>query len=407
MVEFSSSDGPSRGSSKKSKMFFDSYGDPKWGVIGTIGGIIAALVIILIMCVSEFFAIVPPAHKGLVVKGGQLQENTLSDGFYMKTPFWTTIETMPTSMQTTNEDSPYVENFINIEPLSKDGQVMNVDIQINYQVVDPYKFRMAVGSADPRDIEPILFVPTTRRLIYDYTSEYTWKNLIQKGDRQELGKRIFDTMSTGQVTKRECTLESIVVDETTGLETIVEAGCRTVETEIISSPIDFGVIITAVNLRKVAPNDEIIASVEAAMKKEQDVKIAEQESKEAEALANKAIETKRGETESRKLEVAAEAYKQQVEMEANAEGMKAEAEGKLALAEAERALALALQSSDGLIEYKRLDIEMVMAEAQLEFAKHYAGAVPETVTIIGDEAARNGRMIYGLPGVSVMAGETN
>lgn len=390
----------------KGKMFFDKYGDPKWGTIGPIAGGILALVLILILCISEFFAIVPPAHKGLVVKGGKLQETVLSDGFYPKFPFWTDIELIPTAMQTTNEKSPYVSNFINIEPLSKDGQVMNIDIQINYAVVDPYKFRMEVGSSDPRDIEPILFVPTTRRVIYDYTSEYTWKNLIQKGDRQELGKRIFDTMSSGQVTRRECTDESIAVDEETGLETIVEAGCNTSETETISSPSDFGVVVTAVNLRKVAPNDEIIASVEAAMKKEQDVKIAEQQAKEAEALANKAIEEKRGVTESRKLEVAAEAYKQQVEMEANAEGMKAEAEAKLLLAEAERAFASALQASDGLIDYKRLDIEMVMAEAQLEFAKHYTGAVPETVTIIGDEAARNGRIIYGLPGVSVMAGET-
>jgi len=310
-------------------------------------------------------------------------------------------------MQTTNEGSPYVQNFINIEPLSKDGQMMNVDIQINYSVIDPYLFRTKVGTSDPRDIEPILFVPTARRLIYDYTAEYTWQNLIKGGDRQELGHRIFNTMSTGQVTKRECKDESVALDETTGLETIVEAGCTVNKTEIISSPADFGVVVTAVNMRKIAPNDEIIASVEAAMKKEQDVKIAEQGAKEAEALANQAIETKRGETESRKLEVEAEAYRTQVEMEANAEGMKAEAQGKLALAGAERELANALQSSSGLIEYKRLDIEMVMAEAQLEFAKHYSGAVPDTVTIIGDEAARNGRMIYGLPGVSVMAGETN
>jgi len=405
MVEFSSSGGKTP--SKKSKMFFDSYGDPKWGVIGTIGGTLAVLVLVLIMCVSEFFAIVPPAHRGLVVKGGQLQENTLSDGFYMKTPFWTSIEVVPTAMQTTNEGSPYVQNFINIEPLSKDGQMMNVDIQINYSVIDPYLFRTKVGTSDPRDIEPILFVPTARRLIYDYTAEYTWQNLIKGGDRQELGHRIFNTMSTGQVTKRECKDESVALDETTGLETIVEAGCTVNKTEIISSPADFGVVVTAVNMRKIAPNDEIIASVEAAMKKEQDVKIAEQGAKEAEALANQAIETKRGETESRKLEVEAEAYRTQVEMEANAEGMKAEAQGKLALAGAERELANALQSSSGLIEYKRLDIEMVMAEAQLEFAKHYSGAVPDTVTIIGDEAARNGRMIYGLPGVSVMAGETN
>jgi len=91
-------------------------------------------------------------------------------------------------------------------------------------------------------------------------------------------------------------------------------------------------------------------------------------------------------------------------MEANAAGIKAEAEAKLMQAKAEKELANALKESKGLIDYKRLDIEKIQAEAQLEFAKHYTGAVPHSVNIVGTEEAKGMRMFMGIPKVSVLAG---
>lgn len=364
----------------------------------------AILFVIGIFLLRECYQIIPPAHKGIVMHGGKLQQKILDDGFYLKTPFWTDIVPVFVGSNTTDE-SIMVENFRGIKPLSKDGQVIDVDIQINYGIMDPIMFRRKVGSSTPRDIESLLFIPTVRRLVYDYVSEYTWKNLIQGGDRQELGQRIFKTMSTGDVTRRTCKNESKQIDPTTGKEVIIEAGCIIEKIETLQKPEDFGVVVTALNLRKVKPNERIIGAIEEAQKKEQEVLIAQQEAEIAKQQANKSIEQKRGETESKKLEAEAEAHKLRSQMQANADGIKAEAEAKKLQADAERALAAALSESQGLIDYKRLDIEKILAEAQLELAKHYRGNVPQTVTIIGDEAAKNGRMIYGLPNVMVNAGE--
>ena len=76
---------------KKSSLFFDSYGNPRSGMI--ISAVIIAIICIGIFfgIVSEFYQIVPPPHVGLVIKGGELQEQVLDNGFYPKTPFWTDI----------------------------------------------------------------------------------------------------------------------------------------------------------------------------------------------------------------------------------------------------------------------------------------------------------------------------
>lgn len=381
-------------------------GEPRWGLLGSLGIMAIVIVTIVILFFTEFYAIVQPSHSGLVIKGGELQQEVLPDGFYFKTPMWTDIVSVFTGVVSTDDESENAKDsdspFRNIRPLSKDGQVMVMDVQINYAVANPIIFREKTGSPDYRAIENLLFIPMVRRFVYDYTSEYTWKNLIQGGDRQELGQRVFKTLSTGEVTKRVCKDEYTKIDANTGAEVIVEAGCEIKTTESVAKPMDFGVTITAVNFRKIEPNPNIIAAVEEAQKKEQDVKIAEQEAEIAKQLATKAIEQKRGVTESRKLEVEAEAYKKQVELEALGEGLKAEAEGKLALAVAERELSSALQSSKGLIEYKMIEVKMILAEASLAFAKNYKGAVPANVTIIGDEAARNNKLLLGLPGASLL-----
>jgi len=387
------------------KLFIDQYGDVKIGLVAVVGAVALAATIFLITAFNSFYQIVPPSHEGLVIKGGELQQEALPNGFYLKAPFWTVIEPVFIGTQTTDDETEELNAFRGIQPLSKDGQVMDIDMQINYQIVNPVLFREKTGAFSAKKIEELLFIPTSRRLVYDYTSEYGWKALIQGGDRQELGQRIYKTVTTGVVTKRVCKNETKTVDSLTGAEVIIEAGCTIEEQEKIQSPEDFGVVVTAVNLRKVKPNDAIIKAVETTQKKEQEVKIAEQEKAIAKENADKLIEVKRGETESRKLEVAAEAYKKQVDLEALGEGLKAEAAGKRELAVAERELASALSNSAGLIEYKRIEVELKLADAQLEFAKNYKGEVPQQVTILGDKASENNRLLFGMPQVSVIAGQ--
>lgn len=81
---------------------------------------------------------------------------------------------------------------------------MDIDIQLEYSIVDPVKFRKETWGIDPRVIESRLLLPSVRRLVYDYTSEYTWKSLIQGAERQELWQRMFHSIVTWEVTKRVC-----------------------------------------------------------------------------------------------------------------------------------------------------------------------------------------------------------
>lgn len=375
----------------------DKYGDPRGGMI--IAAILIAVVGIVVFfgLISEFYQVIQPAHVGLVIKGGELQDETKGDGFYNKMPFWTEIVPVYTGVLSTDEDSKgnfkeEANPFRGIQPLSKDGQVLDIDAQINYSVVDAKLFRETTGSTDPRTIEQLLFVPTLRKLVYDYTSEYGWKGLIQGGERQEFGQRIYQSISVGEVTKRTCSEESKIVDETTGTEVIVEAGCKLERTTDISKPGDYGIAITAVNFKKIKPNAKIIAAVEEAQAKEQEVKIAQQEAAIATEVANKAIEEKRGQTESQKLQANVDAYQIRIKLEEEAAGVKA-------LAEAEKARALALAASQQLVEYKKLEIEMKKMEALVEFGKNSKGNVPSELTIIGTDEANSMSLFYGMANV--------
>jgi hypothetical protein len=137
-----------------------------------------------------------------------------------------------------------------------------------------------------------------------------------------------------------------------------------------------------VNLRKVKPNDKIIQAVENAQLKEQEVLVAKQEAQIETEKANKVIETKRGQTESAKLQAEVDAYKIRVALEEKAEGIKAEALALIEQAKAQKALKEALAGSKDLIEYKRIEVEMKLAEAQIEYAKNYKGAVPNSISVI-------------------------
>lgn len=376
------------------KFFLDQNGDLKWINIGIVS---AVVLIFFTVIVGEFFATVSPSYKGVVISGGKLQDEILEDGFHTKVPFWEDIQEIYVGVVST-DDSPYAESFRGIQPLSKDGQIMHMDVQIEYAITDPVAYRRVTGTTEESYIQSLYIVPTLRKAIYDYTANYTWSNLIQGGDRQEFGTRLFETISTGKLTKRTCTEEEKTIDPVTQAETIVEAGCKIEDAGVIQAIDRFGVVINAVNLRSVKPNENIISAVEEAQKKEQEVKIAKQEAEIAREQANMKIEQKRGETESQKLEADATAYKIRVEKEEEAKGI-------TMLAEAEKARAAALQQSQQLVEYKRLEIDMKKAEALIEFAKHYTGQVPDSVQIIGTDEAKDMQILLGqLPGVSVNTG---
>lgn len=387
----------------KKRFFRDSRGDLDPGKVipAFVVGVIA--VIMAFAFLSEFYQVIEPVHEGLVVKGGELQEGTLQNGFYFKTPFWTDINSVYTGTRSTDdtavegEEGEFVEvsPYRGIRPLSKDGQELTMDVQLNYSIVDVRKFYTKTGSTLPQKIEQLYIIPKIRKYIKDIATEYGWKSLILEGERVEFSQRVSDAITYGKITKRVCEGAQKVIDEDTGIETIVEENCKLVEGESATlTPDDFGIIIESVNFKDIKPSPAIIAAIEKALAKEQEVKVASQLAEIAKANAQEQIEIKRGQTESQKLQAEADAYTIRVAKEE-------EAKGVMALAEAEKSRAAALAQSQQLVEYKKLDIEQIKAEALLEWARHPDRNVPQTITVIGTEEAESMKLLMGVPGLTV------
>ena len=70
--------------------------------LSIIGGAVIVTFFFVMMFIGEFFQVIQPSYKGLVIKGGQLQEEVLGDGFYPKKPFWTDIVPVYTGVNTTD-----------------------------------------------------------------------------------------------------------------------------------------------------------------------------------------------------------------------------------------------------------------------------------------------------------------
>ena len=99
------------------------------------------------------------------------------------------------------------------------------------------------------------------------------------------------------------------------------------------------------------------------------------------------------------MEADAAAYRLRVEKEEEAKGI-------LALAEAERARASALRESSALVEYKKLEIEMIKAQALVKFGENWSGNVPQSIQIVGTDEAKDMNLFMGLtPQVVANPGE--
>ena len=105
--------------------------------------VVIAVALLVTLAVSAHK--VEPSYQGLKISGGKLAQESLSPGFYFLIPFWQRVEDVFTGTVSTDEDKKgnfKEENpFRNIQPLSKDGQVIDIDVQLGYSVVDAIAFR--------------------------------------------------------------------------------------------------------------------------------------------------------------------------------------------------------------------------------------------------------------------------
>lgn len=387
----------------KSSIFRKSNGDLNGAVIGIVVGVAFVLVVMLVMFISEFYKIVDPVHGGIVVKGGKLQEEALPNGFYFKIPFWTDIYPVFTGTLSTDDDAVKGEEgefkednpYRNIKPRSKDGQILTVDVQLNYSVVDVKKFYSKTGSTSPQKIEQLYIIPKIRAYIKEMTPEYGWKALILEGERVELGQRVAAAIMDGTLQRRVCESEQKSTDEKTGIETIIEENCKLIDREnSTDKPSDFGVLISSVNFKDIRPSVEIDHAIAKALAKEQEVKVAKQQAEIAKANADEQFNRQDGVSRSNEREAEAIAYKIRIEKEEEAKGI-------IALAAANRELNEALKGSEKLIEFKRLEIEQTNADANHEYARHYTGQVAQNVTIIGTDEAKDAKLLIGIPSITV------
>jgi regulator of protease activity HflC (stomatin/prohibitin superfamily) len=358
---------------------------------------------IFVLIWMDWFQKVNPSYQWVVIKWWELQKEVLINWWYPKIPLWTEIQEVYIAPVSTEGESEAVNErspFRWLVPISKDWQEMNVDTQLEYIVTDPYKFRNMTWVTDPKIIEQRMLASQVRSLVYTYVTEYTWQDLVKWWLRAELQQRLFKSLSSWILTKRKCSHWEMIEDDITWEKIQSMDNCEIVESWKQKTIEQYWMSVTQVNLRKTKPNQSIIDSVEKAQIAKQDVLIAKQEKLIETERANKIIEKKRWETESAKLEAEAWAFKIEAEAIAKAEWVKAEANAQRELAKAQRELNDALKWSKDLIEYKRLEVDMINAEANLEWAKHPERAVPENVTIVWTDEAKDAKILIWLPSIT-------
>ena len=120
---------------------------------------------------------VPSGYTGVVVKFGEVQENTLNAGAHFAIPFITSVIKINNQVVRTDVDG---------ESASKDLQTIQTTASINYRVLpdmsaDTYK---TIGE----DVENIILRPAVQECVKSVISQYTAEELITK--RQEVSAKI-------------------------------------------------------------------------------------------------------------------------------------------------------------------------------------------------------------------------
>lgn len=141
---------------------------------------IAGFIAVITLLASA--TIVPAGHTGVQVKLGQVSQNTLAEGFHLKTPFITSIIDVSNKIQKYESDA---------DAVSKDLQSVSSTIAVNYRLAANASATMYQNIG--LDYENILIAPAIQEVMKASTSRYTAEELITK--RTEVGESVKDFLN--------------------------------------------------------------------------------------------------------------------------------------------------------------------------------------------------------------------
>ena len=130
-------------------------------------GILITFLVIIFLFIFFGVKIVPSGHTGVVVKMGAVQDQVLSEGPHLKTPFVTKIVKI---------DNRVIRTDVDGESASKDLQTVSSTVSINYSV-DKEKSAYIYKNVG-KDFENVVLRPAVQETVKAVVANYTAEELI-------------------------------------------------------------------------------------------------------------------------------------------------------------------------------------------------------------------------------------
>lgn len=151
------------------------------GNLGFIRAAVFPAVVLIVACtiVCGSFTIVPPGHRGVIVRAGEVQSQVLPEGFTFKLPLWTSIELISVRVQ---------ETSIKTGAASRDMQKVHATFSINWhinpdRVGEVYK---KIGGLE--DLSKTIIEKQVHEVLKASTARLSAEEIL--GRREELKKQI-------------------------------------------------------------------------------------------------------------------------------------------------------------------------------------------------------------------------
>jgi regulator of protease activity HflC (stomatin/prohibitin superfamily) len=183
------------------------------------------LVVTLVICISFLFLIysawrsVHPGYVGIVFDKAnhQVTASRLEPGWALINPFTQAIQEYPVTIRTYSMVQKSAEGYTSgddsIKIQSSEGQQLNLDFVIQYQVIKEESAALYQdwGGADITYVEDGVVRQYTRTQVPSVVSKYSWEHIVSKG-RDEIIKEL-ETRLTEEFLRRHLRLVSVGIRE--------------------------------------------------------------------------------------------------------------------------------------------------------------------------------------------------
>lgn len=142
----------------------------------------AAAVVVLLIVLGQPWAIVPPGHRGVLVRLGAVQQTVLPEGFHFRVPVLQRVVLMDVRVQKAETKA---------EAASKDLQTVASTVAVNYHV-DPGAVAALYQGVGPEYKDRIID-PAVQEVVKAVTAQYTAEELISR--RSEVSARMREMLT--------------------------------------------------------------------------------------------------------------------------------------------------------------------------------------------------------------------